>query len=119
MATTFSITMPRGDIRHVGFSIKDISDQLSDIDFEEIYFTVKQAFSKSEYIFQKRLSTGDIQKVDAGIYQFAIRPEDTDNLKVSKYVCDIEIVDLSNDIKQTFTGSFTLTDEATHAANEV
>lgn len=119
MATTFSITMPRGDIRHVSFSIRDVSSQLSSIDFEEIYFTVKQAFSKTESIFQKRLSTGQIEKVEDGVYQFIIQPEDTDHLKVAKYACDIEIVDLSNEIKQTFTGSLTLTDEATHAANEV
>lgn len=110
--------MPRGDLRQVRFIIRDCDGIMSDIDFDEIFFTVKNSFTSDSYLFQKRLSNGTIEKVDECSYQFAIKPEDTDNLKIGKYVFDIELV-YADEIKQTTLGELILTNEVTFATNEV
>lgn len=111
------IMMPRGDLRPVTFSVKNGNQTVPAEDISEIYFTVKYGFKDQEYLFQKRLSNGDIELIDDGSYQFVIEPEDTDALKFGRYVFDIELV--GPDIKQTFTGDLVLTNEATHRINEV
>lgn len=113
-----TITMPRGDIRVVPFTVKDANGNLSDIAFEEVYFTVKRTYNDSEPIFQKRLTTGEIETDGTGNFWFTIEPEDTDNMGFGKYVFDIELVALDQGIKQTATGDFVLTYEATYRANE-
>lgn len=122
-SSQLSITMPRGDIRPVYFTVyenngDDEEKTMYDGNFDEIYFTVKTGYNKKEYLFQKRLSTGEIELLEDGVYQFVIEPEDTDNLKFGAYVFDIELV-AGTDIKQTFTGDLTLTNESTHVYNEV
>lgn len=111
------ITMPRGDIRPVGFMINSkIHDSL---DFDNIYFTVKKNFNARDILFQKTLASGKIEKTDDGAYQFTIEPEDTDGMAYGSYVFDIEVVSEELHIKQTFLGTLTLTQEVTFAANEV
>lgn len=111
------ITMPRGDIRPVGFKINSrIHDSL---DFDNIYFTVKKNFNARDILFQKTLASGKIEKIDDGAYQFIIEPEDTDGMAYGSYVFDIEVVSEEFHIKQTFLGTLTLTQEVTFAANEV
>jgi len=111
------IVMPRGDIRPVQFSIQNPDGTNPEIEFDEIYFTVKQSYTKNDYYFQKRLSDGGIIKNEQGYY-FRIEAEDTDRLKIGKYVFDIEVV-LGEEIKQTFVGQLELTNEVTFAINEV
>lgn len=115
------ICMPRGDIKLVRFQVNDEDGSLCDIEFDEIYFTVKKQYSDANYLFQKRLSTGGIVKVDTGDYQIKIEPEDTDGLQINKngewYDFDIQLNYLDQ-IKQTFVGEFVLTKEVTHASNE-
>ena len=114
----FSISMPRGDIKKVRFTVLTNDSQIVETDFDDIYFTVKKHFLDPNFLFQKRLSNGDIIKLDNSDYQFTIEPNDTDNLKFDTYDCDIEIVSLADELKQTFTGVFEVTSEATHARNE-
>jgi hypothetical protein len=118
-SSVMTISMPRGDIRPVYFSVRNNDEEQTMYEgaFDEIYFTVKTAFNKNEYLFQKRLSTGEIELTEDGDYQFVIEPDDTDGLKFGKYVFDIELI-AGSDIKQTFVGELTLTDEATHRRNE-
>lgn len=115
------ICMPRGDIRLVRFQVIDDDGDISDIDFDEIYFTVKKHYSDTNFLFQKRLSTGDIIKINTGDYQIRIEPQDTDNLIINRvgesYDFDIELR-YEDQIKQTFAGEFVLTKEVTHAVNE-
>lgn len=113
-----TITMPRGDLRPVRFTVCGEDGGETDLQFDEIYFTVKASYNDARYKFQKRLSRGDIERLEDGSYQFAIRPEDTDGLMMSKYVFDIELV-LGEEIKQTTVGELILTSEVTHAADEV
>lgn len=109
--------MPRGDIRTVHFTVADETGNNTNILFTEIYVTFKKSYSCAEYLFQKRLSDDTITMLQEGDYQFTIFPEDTDGLPFGKYVFDIELIYL-NQIKQTFVGELTLTNEVTCAINE-
>lgn len=111
----FKITMPRGDVRPVNFTLQGLNGCV--IDFDEIYFTVKLAATRSDFVLQKRLTTGDIELMEDGSYQLIIEPEDTNHLKYGKYIVDIEVVS-GDDLKQTFIGELALLDEVTHANNE-
>lgn len=113
-----NITMPRGDIRSVIFTVTGADGELSDITFDEIYFTVKKYFTDRHYCFQKRFGDGTIELIESGTYSFTVIPSDTDNLEVGQYVFDVELIS-GTDIKQTTVGKFILTDEVTYAENEV
>lgn len=114
------ISMPRGDIHFIEFSITNGNEE-PEIDFDEIYFTVKRKYTDTDYFFQKRLSTGGIEKIDTNTYQIKINPEDTNGLPICKptesYDFDIEVV-YGNLIKSTSCGEFVLTKEVTHSVNE-
>lgn len=112
-----TITMPRGDIRDVRFTVYEPSGEISEIDFDEIYFTVKRRAGDANYLFQRRLTTGGVIKIETGVYQFTIAAADTDDLDTGQYVFDIEIC-LGTAVKQTTVGTLELTPEVTHACNE-
>jgi hypothetical protein len=109
--------MPKGDLKPVSFFVKDQQGNIADVELEEIYFTVKIAYASKGFLFQKKLSAGDIEKNENGSYQFDILQEDTDPLKVGRYVFDIEII--GDRLKQTTIGNLILTDEVTTIENEV
>ena len=109
--------MPRGDIRLVRFTVNDPNGTVTDIDFTEIYFTVKKTANDVRYLFQKRLSTGGIIKIDQGDYQIKIEPSDTQNMTYGKYKFDIQL-DFLNEVKETFVGDFELSEEITFPENE-
>ena len=116
------IAMPRGDIKLVRFLVNDRNGTATDVDFTEIYFTVKKSPKERLYEFQKRLSTGGITKLGLGDYQIKIEPKDTNkmfvnNTRFPNYVFDIQL-DYKNFIKETFVGTFVLTDEITYEENE-
>ena len=97
-----NIVMPRGDIRLIRFQVIDFqTGERSQVDFDEIYMTVKKSIYERNYIFQKRLSDGDIVKLDAGDYQIRLEASDTDQLDFNKvYPFDIELI-YEDEIKQT------------------
>ena len=116
------ISMPRGDIRLQRFSVYNGDKTLCEIDFTEIYFTVKRKYSDSDYCFQKRLSTGGITKISTGNYQIKIMPEDTDGLTINTqnfpyYDADIQ-VQYNDEVKSTICVQFVLTKEVTSRENE-
>ena len=112
--------MPRGDIRPVRFQVYDYqTEQLSQVDFTEIYVTLKKTIHDRNYVFQKRLSDGSIEKLDVGDYQFILVGEDTDSLAFNKsYPFDIELI-YENELKQTECGRLEITPEITCKWNEV
>ena len=112
-----SIRMPRGDIRSFKIAIKDPQGEITEITFDDIYFTVKRVFLAEEFRFQKRYSDGSITKDSEGYYHFRILPEDTNGLPFGDYDFDIEIVK-NGAIKQTTVGVLSLTKEVTFASNE-
>ena len=93
MSDAINITMPRGDLKKCRFWIRDQYGEPSDIEFDEIYFTVKRYFYDQDFIFQKRLSDTSIVKLEDGSYQFTIEPADTNDCAGGSHVCDIEIVE--------------------------
>lgn len=111
------ITMPRGDIRRIHFVVSDSLGNETDVDFDEIFFTVKRSFQDRAILFQKRQSNGTIWKADDGGYDQKIMPEDTNDLKYGQYVFDVELVQ-GDEIKQTNVGNFVLTNEVTFVADE-
>ena len=108
--------MPRGDLRLVHFAVTS-ADGNDPPAFTEIYATFKKSFRDPAYLFQKKLSDGTIIQLEDGSYQFAIEPQDTDNLSYGQRVFDIEFI-YEDQIKETHVGEFILTEEATFAANE-
>lgn len=111
------IRMPRGDIRLVRFLVNDPNGTATDIDFTEIYFTVKKSSKDRLYQFQKKLSTGGIVKLDPGDYQVKIEPEDTSKMVYGPYKFDVQL-QYQNELKETFVGDFILTEEVTFYENE-
>ena len=120
------ISMPRGDLRLVRFLVNDRNGTATDVDFTEIYFTVKRSAKDRLYEFQKRLTKGGIIKLGLGDYQLRIEPKDTNKMLVNStrfpnYVFDINVKYESNGhiyVNETKTGEFVLTDEVTYAENE-
>jgi hypothetical protein len=112
------ITLPRGDRTSKKIAIREQgSSELTDIVFDDIYFTVKRVYLAEEFKFQKRMSAGEIVKGEDGYYRFTILPEDTDGLPFGEYDFDIEVVK-DGRIKHTTVGTLTLTKEVTYAVNE-
>ena len=112
-----TITMPRGDIRDVQFTVYASNGTVTELDFTEIYFTVKEKANDTAALFQKTLTGDTITKESTGVYKFSIMPEDTDNLNIGRYVFDIELL-VGDTVKQTTLGTLDLTPEVTHARNE-
>lgn len=112
------ISIPRGDIRPIEFNVYNSNGELSDIEFTDIYFTVKANYRDKKYLIQKRLSNGTIESVSQGVYKFFINASDTDCLQYGDYVFDIEVI-LGDEIKETTVGILSVTYEVTFAANEV
>lgn len=116
------VAMPRGDIKLVRFLINNPDGANTDVDFTEIYFTVKKTTKDRAYQFQKRLSTGGIAKLAPGDYQVKIEPEDTTYMSCGAYKFDVQLVYVDpNGVKQlqeTFVGDFVLTEEVTYVENE-
>lgn len=108
------ISLPRGDIRNVNFSVKSGEEHYSD--FTEIFFTVKKTTTDRDIILQKKLSDGSILQ-DGDVYSFRLEPEDTNELDYGKYVFDIELIK-GDVIKQTTVGDLMITPEVTFAINE-
>ena len=116
------ISMPRGDTKHLKINVRDSQKQHIYFDLDYVYLTVKKNFTDTEPKFQKSLSSGTISKLESGIYQTVIMPEDTDHLAYGRYVFDIEVIkgDISAPtFKTTKVGEFIIDNESTFARNEV
>lgn len=111
------IALIRGDIDYERFLIKDKDGNLTNVDFDEVYFTVKKTTRDHAVIFQKKLTNGTITKNGLGDYQVKIESSDTDGLPYGDYVFDVQVSYL-NEIKKTFVGKFAIMDEATFLENE-
>ena len=83
---------------------------------DELYFTVKTGYNKTDFVMQKRFSTGGIKYID-GYYYIKIEHKDTANLRFTEYVYDIQIMS-QNIVKTLVLGNITLTEEVTHISNE-
>jgi len=100
--------MCKDDIRFVSFFIKDPNGITTDIEFDEIKFTVKKTNDRN-YIFQKKLSTNGVTKLEQGSYQVKIEPTDTVNMLLGNYKFTFQVI-FKDLIKQSFNGDFVLTE---------
>lgn len=116
------ISMPRGDVVPLEFDIYESDGEtITQMDFDDIFFTVKKNFTDRNYKFQKRLSDGNIVRDRDWHYHILIDAEDTNYLPFGDYVFDIELVKHNltvPDIKQTIVGKLILSEESTYASNE-
>lgn len=106
---------PRGDTAPISFNFSDTNGEGLK-DFDEIYFTVKKSYQVKDYIFQKRLSRGEITN-DNGKYSLILLHKDTANLNYGSYVYDIQVVS-GIYYKTVCRGQLTLTNESTWITNE-
>lgn len=111
------IAMPRGDVRYERFLINDPNGTGTELDFDNVYFTVKKSPRDRIYMFQKSLKKGTIEKLALGDYQFKIEPQDTNKMNYGKYIFDIQL-EYKDILKETFTGEFDLLYEVTYPENE-
>lgn len=111
------IAMIRGDIDYERFLILDDTGNPTDVDFDDVHFTVKKRTTNAPVLFQKKYSSNTIEKLGPGDYQVKINPEDTNNLPFGNYVFDIQL-SYQNIIKKTFVGTFVIMDEVTYLENE-
>ncbi len=84
-----------------------------------LWFTVKASANSSIVLIQKRLSNGSIVH-DGEYYHFTLLPADTDMLEIGQtYRYDIEVKTATAGIRTIAKGCLTITEEVTHAADEV
>lgn len=106
----------RGDTTPITFSLKDANGADLEIAPDEIYFTVKTSYKTKDYVFQKRLSKGEIT-FEKGMCSLILLHKDTASLNYGSYVYDIQIK--SGIYYQTICrGSISLDDESTWISNE-
>ena len=106
------IAMRRGDIKWVRFVVNAPNGYPANIDFTNIYFTVKKTDRDRNVLFQKTLKRAEIYKLRKGDYQFKIEQFDTRSMSIGDYKFDIQVI-YKNIIKETFVGDFALKAEVT------
>lgn len=111
------IAMPRGDLKWQRFKISTPEGQPSELDFTNIYFTVKKRPTDKQFLIQKSYKRKEIYKLGPGDYQLKIDPADTNHLNVGEYFFDIQI-SYKNLLKESFVGTFVLKHEITYYENE-
>lgn len=60
---------------------------------QELYFSVRESFDSNEYLFQKKMTSGDITAKGDGEWQISILPKDTESVSPGKYICDVKVID--------------------------
>ena len=112
----FDFEFPRGDTCPVSFDITDTEGNSLDLSSSEIYFTLKKSYATSNYILQKKKSTGGIT-INGKNVTLVLEHNDTAELSYGNYVYDIQIK--SGDyVKTLCLGTITLKEESTWKANE-
>ena len=112
----FDFEFPRGDTCPVSFDITDTNGNTLDLSTAEVYFTMKKNYNVSQYILQKKKSTGDIT-ISGAKGSLLLTHNDTAELSYGSYVYDIQFKDGSY-VKTLALGTITLTNESTHKVNE-
>ena len=88
----------RGDDKTFSIERYDADGKLITNRAEELIITCKENAYTSKVIFQKKLSTGDIEFKD-GVYSFEIKGADTEKLSYGTYYLDIVVYE--NNKKRT------------------
>lgn len=112
----FDFNFPRGDTCPYYFDLTDNDGNEVDLSESELYFTFKRNSKTQNYLFQKRLSRGEIVQ-DGTTIMLVISHEDTARLSYGDYFYDIQLK--SGDyVKTLYKGIVTLDEEGTWIDNE-
>lgn len=111
------ISMPRGDIKWIHFRINKPDGTGTNLEFSNIYFTVKRKAFDRMFLFQKSYKRGEIYKLGPSDYQLKIDAQDTNKLTFGNYKFDIQL-SYRDLLKETCVGDFVILEEVTHAINE-
>ena len=91
------IEIYRGDNKTWEITVKDVSGEVVDITGAEIIMSVKKNVSDVSYLIQRKNlaaggDSGQIEIIDAenGVFNLHLVPENTNNLRPSKYTYDIQ-----------------------------
>lgn len=102
--------LTRGDTGQYKFKRLDAEGHAITNTPDSLDFTVKNSFSDSDIVFQKKLT--DMTMDEDGTWHFTIAPADTEKLPVGNYVFDIEVKQ-DNYVQTIAKGTLKLTSEAT------
>lgn len=102
--------LTRGDTGQYKFKRLDAQGHAITNTPDSLDFTVKNSFSDSDIVFQKKLA--DMTMDEDGTWHFTIDPADTEKLPVGNYVFDIEVKQ-DNYVQTIAKGTLKLTSEAT------
>lgn len=112
----FDFEFPRGNSFEFIFDLLDEND-IKILDLDEIYFTVKNSFNDTQYLFQKRLTRKNGISFKDGEITVRLSPEDTSSLEFKKYVYDVAIEIKKEDyFKTALLGNFILSKNATNSS---
>lgn len=107
------ITMRRGDIKWIRFSVRMSDGSPPPIDLNDIQFTVKPGVLNRHFCFKKSVADGQITTLSTGNYQFKIDPKDTKHLAFGLYKFDFQIY-CGGALKESFTGDLFLNKEVNY-----
>ena len=112
--------LTRGDTLKLKFKRQDKNTgEIIKQKADKVYFTVKENYNLTNYVFQKSLSAGTITySEEDNCYYFIINPEDTNELNYMDYVYDIEVIQ-NGEVRTVTKGILKITEEVTYAENEV
>lgn len=106
------ITMNRGDIKWIRFSVRTPDGAPLPFDLNDVRFTVKSSTLSTSAAFQKSVAGGQIKRIPNGDYQFKINPRDTRALAYGLYKFDFQIY-CGSALKETFIGDLRIEHEVT------
>ena len=106
-----NISMTRGDSEIIKVTIKDtLGNIIPLVTGDTIYLTVRESMLSPTKIIEKIVT-----EFDDGQALIIINPEDTNNLRFTSYVYDIQLTKENGSVKTIITPSnFTITGEVTY-----
>lgn len=105
----------RGDTLAFKFRRLDLNGSPIVVTPDSLYFTVKTAYTESQYVLQKKLED---MTVDAdGTYHVVVTAEETEALPRSSYVYDIEVTQ-DGVVTTIAKGDLIITEQATWEVNK-
>ena len=106
-----NISMTRGDSEMIKVTVKDtLGNIIPLVTGDTIYLTVRESMLSPTRIIEKIVT-----EFDDGQAFIIINPEDTNNLRFTSYVYDIQLTKENGSVKTIITPSnFTITGEVTY-----
>lgn len=106
-----NISMTRGDSEAIKVTVKDtLGNIIPLVTGDTIHFTVREKMLSTTKIIEKIIT-----EFDDGQALITIHPQDTNNLRFTSYIYDIQLTRENGSVKTIITPSqFTITGEVTY-----